>query len=157
MDDYPPQYTKHHLRGRSIKSSSSLFFKAHGRHGVKESWISQQQQQFQQFQQLQQLQHWQEPDYLERKSTSSSLVSSISNGRASDAPPTTDTSKQRDLESGLPPPLTREEFEALPVAIQRKVRLLFLVLFQSSAGGAWLQELRDWLHAGPLLWKAQPL
>jgi hypothetical protein len=33
------------------------------------------------------------------------------------------STSKRHSQSGLPPPLTREEFEALPVAIQRKVRL----------------------------------
>lgn len=34
---------------------------------------------------------------------------------------TSTTSSKRQSQSGLPPPLSREEFEALPVAIQRKV------------------------------------
>jgi hypothetical protein len=34
------------------------------------------------------------------------------------------SSSKRQSQSGLPPPLTREEFEALPLAIQRKVRFL---------------------------------
>ena len=34
----------------------------------------------------------------------------------------TGSSSKRHSQSGLPPPLTREEFEALPLAIQRKVR-----------------------------------
>lgn len=35
---------------------------------------------------------------------------------------TRSSSSRRQSQSGLPPPLTREEFEALPLAIQRKVR-----------------------------------
>lgn len=35
--------------------------------------------------------------------------------------------------SGVPPPLTREEFEALPVAIQRKVRAIFFTFPFSSS------------------------
>ncbi|KAL8304146.1 hypothetical protein RB597_004565 [Gaeumannomyces tritici] len=137
MDDYSSLHTtSHHYHqhlsgGRARKQSRSMspFLKTHGLHGGKESRIPQHHQQVQH-------QQSQEPDYYERKSTSSSLVSSISNGRASDAPPTTSTTKQRDLESGLPPPLTREEFEALPVAIQRKYfsTLERLQFAQSSSG-----------------------
>ncbi|KAI6382942.1 hypothetical protein MCOR25_000451 [Pyricularia grisea] len=58
-------------------------------------------------------------EYMGRKSTSSSVMST-STGSTMPPPPTTDSSKKRDSLSGLPPPLTKEEFEALPLAVQRK-------------------------------------
>ncbi|TLS24824.1 hypothetical protein PpBr36_08660 [Pyricularia pennisetigena] len=58
-------------------------------------------------------------EYMGRKSTSSSVMST-STGSTMPHPPTTDSSKKRDSLSGLPPPLTKEEFEALPLAVQRK-------------------------------------
>ncbi|TLD29035.1 hypothetical protein PspLS_03812 [Pyricularia sp. CBS 133598] len=59
------------------------------------------------------------PECMGRKSTSSSVMST-STGSTLPPPPTTDSSKKRDSLSGLPPPLTKEEFEALPLAVQRK-------------------------------------
>ncbi|KAI7922347.1 hypothetical protein M9X92_004930 [Pyricularia oryzae] len=58
-------------------------------------------------------------EYMGRKSTSSSVMST-STGSTLPPPPTTDSSKKRDSLSGLPPPLTKAEFEALPLAVQRK-------------------------------------
>lgn len=116
----PSQWRPHTSRsGRSARSASPLFARWARRH----------------HQQLDVHGSNDSRSSTERKSTSSNgNGNSLNNDDAShkhtynfstSTMTRSSSSSRRQSQSALPPPLTREEFEALPLAIQRKVRAVF--------------------------------